>query len=365
MTAVETAPQVGVETVAEELTGRFFEATLGALELQTVYLGMKLGFYEELAVPRTVREVAASTGILPRYVQEWLEQQAIAGFVSVDDSADPDQRRFHLSEPQRLALLEEDSPFYAGAMALVGGGCGAVVPRVVQAWREGGGLSFAEYGDDIRLGQGLFNKGGFLGSLVGDWLPAMPTVDHLLGEEGARALDLGCGVGWSGIALAQAYPALVVHGVDSDEASIMDARANAIAANVSDRARFEVRNADDSKLPSSYDVAFFFESLHDMAHPVQALAAVRSALRPGGLVVVMDEKAEEEFAPDGSPYERFLGAGSVLHCLPVGLSEPDSAATGAMFRPDTLRRYAAEAGFSGVEIAPVEHDMMRFYVLSP
>jgi hypothetical protein len=34
-------------------------------------------------------------------------------------------------------------------------------------------------------------------------------------------------------------------------------------------------------------------------------------------------------------------------------------------RPDTLRRYAQEAGFLGVEILPIEHDFWRFYRLLP
>ena len=79
----------------------------------------------------------------------------------------------------------------------------------------------------------------------------------------------------------------------------------------------------------------------------------------------MDEGAEEEFAPDGSPVERLLGACSVLHCLPVGMSEPGSAGTGAMFRPSTMRRYAEAAGFTNVRIEPIEHPMFRFYVLEP
>ena len=52
----------------------------------------------------------------------------------------------------------------------------------------------------------------------------------------ARALDLGCGVGWSSIALAAAYPGLEVLGIDSDGASVMDARANAEAHGTADRA---------------------------------------------------------------------------------------------------------------------------------
>jgi hypothetical protein len=34
-----------------------------------------------------------------------------------------------------------------------------------------------------------------------------------------------------------------------------------------------------------------------------------------------------------------------------------------VMRPATLRRYAIEAGFSGVEILPIEHELWRFYRL--
>jgi hypothetical protein len=54
---------------------------------------------------------------------------------------------------------------------------------------------------------------------------------------------------------------------------------------------------------------------------------------------------------------------SVLCCLPVGLSETPSAATGTVMRTDTLRRYAREAGFSDVEVLPIEHEVFRLYRL--
>ncbi|QSR26232.1 SAM-dependent methyltransferase [Nocardioides aromaticivorans] len=355
------------EEVAAEagaLTERIFEQVLASMEIATVWLGHRLGLYDALVEPATSAEVAARTGVIERYVREWLEQQAIAGLVAVDDaSAPPDQRRFGLSPAQRLALADAESPFYAGALALLGGGCGAALPQVLDAWRHGTGLSFGAYGDDVRDGQGLFNKADFEQRLVQEWLPAVPDVDALLRRTGARALDLGCGVGWSSIALARGYAGLTVDGVDLDEASVMDARANALVAGVGDRARFEVVPSDADHGEGRYDVALFLESLHDMAHPVPALRAVRRALRPGGRVFVMDEGAADEFAPDGSPVERLLGAASVLHCLPVGLAEADSAGTGALFRPSTLREYAAAAGYSAVRDAPIEHDFMRFYVL--
>lgn len=366
-TRPEAPPLVAdpVTDAAAGLAGRLFEALLGTLEVSTVYLGAKLGFYRHLSAPSTVGELAEATGVLPRYVREWLEQQAIAGFLTVDDEADPQARRFWLDPAQQTVLLDEDSPFYGGAMALLAGGCGSVMPQVLGAWRAGTGLSFGAYGDDVRIGQGMFNKVGFLDALVPEWLPAIPEVQALLRRDGARALDVGCGVGWSSRALAEAFPSLHVLGLDSDEASVLDARANAAGAGVADRLRFEVARSDQPLPADSVDVAFFFECLHDMAHPVEALAAVRNALRAGGLVVVMDERAEEHFAPNGPPLERLFGAASVLHCLPVGLAEPGSAGTGTLFRPETMRHYASEAGFAAVEIAPIEHEMMRFYVLRP
>ena len=54
---------------------------------------------------------------------------------------------------------------------------------------------------------------------------------------------------------------------------------------------------------------------------------------------------------------------SVLHCLPVGMVDARSAGTGAVMRPDTLRAYALEAGFSEVEILPIESLFFRFYRL--
>jgi SAM-dependent methyltransferase len=125
----------------------------------------------------------------------------------------------------------------------------------------------------------------------------------------------------------------------------MDARRHAAESDVAGRVRFEVRTSDAPVAAASADVVFFFEALHDMAHPVAALRTARDALRPGGRVLVLDEAVLDVFTPNGPDLERLYFASSVLHCLPVGLSEPDSAGTGAMLRPDTLRRYATDAGF--------------------
>jgi hypothetical protein len=78
---------------------------------------------------------------------------------------------------------------------------------------------------------------------------------------------------------------------------------------------------------------------------------------------VGDEKVAETFTAPGDELERFDYGWSALHCLPAALTEPGSAGTGTVIRPDTVRRYARDAGFSGVTVLPIEHDFWRFYRL--
>jgi SAM-dependent methyltransferase len=201
--------------------------------------------------------------------------------------------------------------------------------------------------------------------LGSDWLPAMPDVEARLGSGSARVADLGCGCGWSSIALASAYPGAEVDGFDSDEASVASARSNAAAAGVADRVRFHTADASTGTT-GEYDLVCCFEALHDMARPVEALAAMRALAGADGTVLIVDERVPDVFtADDPDPIQRFYYAVSVLHCLPAGRSEPGSAATGTVMRRGTLERYAASAGFGSVQVLPIEHDMFRFYRLHP
>jgi hypothetical protein len=104
--------------------------------------------------------------------------------------------------------------------------------------------------------------------------------------------------------------------------------------------------------------------IHDLAQPVAALGTMRRLGKPDAIHLVVDEKAGEHFeASTENPVERMFYAASVLHCLPVGMAESPSAGTGTVMRPSTLRGYASDAGFSSVEILPIEHDIFRFYRL--
>jgi SAM-dependent methyltransferase/predicted transcriptional regulator len=352
----------------DALAERLLTSMIQSAELASVWLGLRLRLYEALREhgPATVAELAERAGIDARYAREWLEQQAVAGLLDVEDAGqDADTRRYRLPEAHAEVLLDADHPAHAGATAYWLGAMAEVLQRVPGIYRSGDGLPYPEYGADCRLAIANFNRPMFVNDLV-DWFAAAPALEARLRADGARVLDVGCGIGWSSISLAKAFGSLRVDGIDSDEASIAEAKGNAAEAGVDDRVRF--RTVDAAELGAAgeggYDAAFIFEALHDMARPVEALAAIRALLADGGVVIVADEKVAETFTAPGDEVERLNFAFSWWHCLPASRAETPSVAAGTALRPATVRRWAEQAGFADLRELPVEHDFWRFYQLT-
>jgi SAM-dependent methyltransferase len=154
-----------------------------------------------------------------------------------------------------------------------------------------------------------------------------------------------------------------VVGYDVDAPSVEAARAHAEAAGVGDRVTFRLVDGSEPAPPGGHDLVTFFECVHDMPDPVGVLREARRLVTDDGTVLVMDERVAERFPGRGDEVERLMYGYSLLICLPDGLSHPGSVGTGTVMRPDTLRRYAVEAGFAGIEVLPIEHDTFRFYRL--
>ena len=351
----------------DALVERLFGAAIGTLEVLCVYVGDRLGLYQALATlgPCTPPVLAAATATDQRYVREWLEQQAAADLLAVEDVAsEPMARRYSLPLGHREVLLDRDSLNYLTGLVRLVVGVSQPLPALLDAFRTGAGVPYADYGTDTREGIADMNRPMFLNLLGSEWLPALPDVHaRLQADPAACVADVGCGTGWSSIALARAYPQVSVDGFDVDEASVAQARANAAAAGVADRVTFTVLDAADPALAGRYDLVTAFETIHDMAQPVPALRSMRRLVRAGGAVLVADERVGEAFTAPGTDVERLNYGFSVLHCLPVGLADVPSAGTGTVMRPPTLRRYATEAGFREVEILPIENDFWTFYRL--
>jgi SAM-dependent methyltransferase len=364
VSATESMPVTPTQALVE----RLFAASIGTLELASVHLGIRLGFYRSLADAgsATPGELAARTGTAERYAREWLEQQAVAGFLVVEDSnADPGARRYELPPAHRPVFVFEEDLNYLTPLATLALGVLRPMDALIENYRTGGGVPYEAYGADTREGIAALNRPIFVNQLAG-WLAAIPQVDERLRRQPpARVADVACGSGWSSIAIARAYPDVIVDAIDVDVASIETARARVNAAGLAERVRPSVHDASDPTLVGHYDLVTIFEALHDMNHPVEALRAARGMLADGGSVIIGDERVAEHFSAPGDEIERFNYGWSVVHCLPVGMLDQDSAGTGTVIRPDIVRAYANEAGFTQVEVLPIEHDFWRFYRLVP
>ena len=369
MRTIEEDTDEKVSQQRDALVGRLFQGALGMLDLVSVYLGDRLGFYQALvgAGWTTPRELAEHTGTAERYAREWLEQQAVTGLVAVEEaSAEAAARRYRLPDGHAEVLLDRDSLNYLAPLARLVVSTLGTMPSLLNAFRTGGGVPWSAYGEDAREGQADMNRPHFLQLLGTHWLPTIPDVHaRLQADPPARVADIGCGAGWSSIAIARTYPKVRVDGFDLDEPSVALARANAGAAGLAGRVAFHVRDAADPALSGRYDLVTAFETIHDMSQPVNALRAMRNLTVEGGAVIVMDERVAETFTAPGDEIERLMYGYSILCCLPTGLADSPSAATGTVMRPATLRGYALEAGFRSVEILPMQHDFWRFYRLLP
>ena len=341
---------------------RINDGVLGSFDIASTYLGLKLGFYSSLATygPMPAAELADRSGTNERLTLEWLEQQAAAGLL--DATQEDGAWQFALPHEHVDVLLDPDAIDGVGGTPLSVISDLAQVPRLVESFRTGVGIPYVDYGPDQAAGQALGTRPVYRHEIK-SWFAAIPDVQARLNDGTARILDIGCGLGWSSVCIAQAFPGVRVDGVDLDPGSIEAAQRLAVTEEATEQVTFELRDAA-SLSGAGYDVATMFEMVHDLSRPVEALRVAREALGPDGVVLVADEPVSDAFAGAHEEDSRYYGY-SILHCLPASMTEPDSAATGTVMRPDTLRRYAEEAGFASVEVLPVESVAFRLYLLRP
>lgn len=350
---------------AAALTERLFGSILGTFDILSIHIGDQLGLYGHLRQDwLTSGELAARAGMHERYAREWLELQAFSGLIDVEDAGAPAlERRYHLSEAHGEVLQNTSSPDFLTPFARVVASAAVQMPALLDAYRSGDGVSWAQYGDHMRTGQGDANKNLFLTSLAQEWVPVFPGAADTL-RCGGRVADIGCGEGWSSIAVALGFPQVRVDGIDLDPESVEAARRHAKAHGVEDRVTF--RSGDASWVGDShaYDLVTAYECVHDMANPVEVLTAMRQLAKPGAPVVVMDEKVAERFGTEPDPVEQMYYGMSLLICLPDGMSHTPSVGTGTVMRPSTLRGYAQAAGFADIQILDIDNDLFRFYLLT-
>jgi ubiquinone/menaquinone biosynthesis C-methylase UbiE len=318
-----------------------FVADAGAVgSAGAVVIGHRLGLYQALAEgPATPEEFAERTGCVPRYLTEWLKNQAAGGYVTYD----PATGAFSLTEEQAFCLADPNGPNLPAAF-LIGVGYLKAESKLTEAFRTGDGVGWHEHDDDVFVGCDAFYRPGYVAELVSNWIPALDGVEEKL-TAGARVADVGAGLGSTSVLMAQAFPETTVVASDYHAESIGLARKQAAEAGVGDRVDFEVATAQ-TFTGRGYDLVTMFDCLHDMGDPLGAARHVRESLAPDGTWLLVEPYASDRVEETLNPVGRLYYAGSLFLCTPNALSQEGGYALGAQAGEAAIRRIAEEAGFT-------------------
>ena len=331
------------------LVGKMLGDLGGAYSVPTVRIGFRLGLFDALhgGGPATVAELAARAGgLAERYVREWALAQAANGYLDYDAASE----RFTLTPEQAMVFGVKDSPVYLeGAFDLAA----AMIegePKVEQGFRDGSGVAWGDSAGCLFCAVGAFFRPGYVNNIVQSWLPALDGVQDKL-EAGAKVADIGCGVGFSTLLMAEAYPQSSFVGFDFHEPSIAQAREHAVAHGVADRVRFETAAAKEIA-ERDFDLITVFDCLHDMGDPRGCAGHVKSLMKPDATWMIVEPIAADRPEDNiGNPVSRLYYNASTMICVPTSLDQEVGEALGAQAGEAKLTALLHDAGFSRVRRA--------------
>jgi SAM-dependent methyltransferase len=333
--------------VLDEFVAKVLGDLAGSYGGVMVSLGDKLGLYKAMrgAGPLTPGEVAKRAGCAERYVLEWLNSQAAAGYVRYHASS----ATYELTPEQAAVLADDASPAYFPPAWQVVSSMWHDEGKALEAIRTGKGVRWSEHDDRLFCGVAAFYRNGYRANLVAQWLPALDGVCARL-DAGARVVDVGCGHGHSTVLMAEAFPRSSFLGVDSHEGSLRVAREHAAKAGVAERVGFEHAGADAYR-NGTFDLICFFDCLHDMGHPDAAARHARGALADGGTVMLVEPYADDRVENNLNTVGRLYYSASTTLCCAHAIAEDGNYVLGAQAGAARVERIFREAGFGSFRVA--------------
>jgi len=312
-----------------------------------VSIGDKLGLYKAMAGagPLSSQEVARRASCAERYVREWLNSQVASGYIDYH----PKSATYELSPEQAAVLADDSSPAFLPHAWQVVASMWADEPKSRAAIKTGRGMSWGEHDERLFCGVAAFYRNAYNANLVQNWLPALTGVTEKL-EKGAMVADVGCGHGHSTVLMAKAFPKSRFWGFDAHAGSVAAAQQIAREAGIEDRVTFEVAKAD-SYPTRGYDLICFFDCLHDMGRPVDAVRHAMKALAKDGTLMFIEPFARDRVEENINPIGRLYYAASTTMCCAHAISENGTHVLGAQAGQRRLEDVLKEAGLKTIRKA--------------
>ncbi|HBZ69964.1 MAG TPA: hypothetical protein DEP35_09605 [Deltaproteobacteria bacterium] len=339
---------------------QFMGMTTSAALLAVTEVAGRTGLLATLAGqgPRALGAIAADSGLNERYLREILSALAAGGILHYD----PAGETFELTGEVAACLADEKSPYFLGGWTQFVPALYRAIPGVARAMREGGGVSYAEFGSEAVEAIDRANSPGMRVLLTRKWLPTLPHLVKRL-EQGARVADIGCGSGTSTLTLAKAYPRSQITGYDIDATALARGRSAAEREGLAN-ARFEQRSAEDLPREPSFDLVTAFDVVHDLARPRVVLRRIREALASDGTFLLVEPAAGDSLAENLHPGGALLYSVSTLYCMTVSLSQGGEG-LGAAYGPKRAEALCRDAGFASFRRLDVENPFNAFYEVRP
>jgi 2-polyprenyl-3-methyl-5-hydroxy-6-metoxy-1,4-benzoquinol methylase len=330
------------------LVGKMLGDLGGAFSVPTGSIGYKLGLFQSLHKhgAATSDELAGRTGLAKRYVKEWAFAQASNGYIDFNAATD----QFSLSPEQAMVFAVKDSPVYLEGAFDLAAEMIKGQPKVESAFRTGEGVAWGESSGCLFCAVGAFFRPGYVNAIGQAWLPALDGVAPKL-EAGAKVADIGCGVGFSTLLMAEAFPKSSFIGYDFHAPSIEQANAHAKKHGIADRVRFETAPAK-AIAEKNFDLITTFDCLHDMGDPRGCASHLRTLMKPDGTWMIVEPIAGDKAGDNvANPVSRLYYNASTMICVPTSLAQEVGEALGAQAGEAKLTEVLKGAGFTRVRRA--------------
>jgi SAM-dependent methyltransferase len=338
----------------------FAEQTLGMVNggflSLMLSIGHRTGLFDTLATlpPSSSEEIARAAQLDERYVREWLGAMVVGRIVEYA----PATQTYHLPQEHALCLTRAAGPDNLANVAQFVSLMGNVESDIVEVFRKGGGLGYSAFS---RFHELMAEESAAMleATLLTRTLPLVEGLAERL-ERGIDVADIGCGRGRAILMMARQFPRSRFVGIDFSTDAIAWARAEAEREGL-DNARFVEQDAARFGGPPAYDFITAFDAIHDQAAPRRVLRGIHDALRPDGVFLMADIAASSHLERNlDNPLAPLLFSVSTMHCMTVSLSQGGEG-LGTCWGEEKAHELLAEAGFTSVDVARLEGDMMNVY----
>ena len=129
------------------------------------------------------------------------------------------------------------------------------------------------------------------------WQKPEQVLDALHLQPTSRVADIGAGTGYFSVRIAKRVPEGKVFAADVEPDMVRYLGARAEREHLANLTPVQTR-ADAANLPEPVDLVLVVDTYHHIDDRIRYFAALQSSLRPGGLLVIIDFKAD---LPNGPP----------------------------------------------------------------